>query len=286
MSSTEEKSGAPPDADAWKQGAFAKALGAELDRIGYPEPPARTNQLAQDLGFTRMQAFRLSRGDNLPSVRAMLALQRLGVSLDAVLDELQESRPEEIAVEVQGVNVRAVPTPAFGRTAFVIAKKGRDRTLRALGPLEPLDGRSVPVGGLRFVRPQSQPTVAVIEDDAPTLKVLCAELEQSFNVVPFQDEKTFLKGTKVLSRYDAIVLDWVLPAIDGATVVESIRAHNQAPIVVITGHRKEAAAISEVLSLPDLYYAAKPIDGNILRAMVSAAISKMSGSPPKQKGAR
>ena len=63
--------------------AFASALGRELDRIGYPAAPARTNLLSQDLGLGRMQAYRIGRGDNMPTLPSLVKLQSLGVSFDS-----------------------------------------------------------------------------------------------------------------------------------------------------------------------------------------------------------
>ena len=252
--------------------AFARALNDELDRIGYPAPPARTNQLAQDLGLGRMQAFRVGRGDSMPTLKSMLKLQRLGVAFDAVLEQLQESKPVEVALEILGVPIQAVALPAVVRMPFVMSRRGGGHVLRVAEPTEQLTEDDVPVGGLRFMRPQ--PVVAVIEDDLATLKVFCSELSQSFNAVPFQNVKTLADDPSRLEAFDAVVLDWVLPKNDGNSVVSFIRSHTRAPIVVTTGHREESPAISSVLGMPDLYYVSKPVEGDILRAMISAAIQK------------
>jgi len=215
MSSTDDQPDAVDDhPENSLEKAFARALNAELDRIGYPAVPARTNQLAIDLGVSRMQAYRIVRGDSLLKVKSMLRLQRIGVSFDAVLQQL----------------------------------------------------------------PGPRPVVAVIEDDPGTLDVFCAELEPLFEAVPFRTARKLKADPAQLSEFDAVILDWVLPKADGSTLVSFIRSHTAAPIVVTTGHREQEPAISSVLGLADLYYVSKPVDGEILRAMVAAAINKRS--PP------
>ena len=269
---TKADTGDSGDTDADSRRVFARALNDELDRIGYPPPPVRTNQLAEDLGFGRVQAFRTLRGDALPTTQSLLSLHRLGVSIDAVFEQARGQRLDEMVVSVLGVTVRATPLPGNERSPFVIGQGDGETLIRARLAKDKLRPGEIPVGGLRFGR--AQPAVAVIEDDEKTLTVLCAELERWFNVTPFSNEKALFKKPSSIAAYDAVVLDWVLPEVDGASVVQMIRSHSRAPIVVTTGHREEATAISLILQLPDLYYAAKPINGDILRAMVAAAIQK------------
>ena len=269
-----ENSEAEPKVDDSLQRAFAKALNDELDRIGYPTPPARTNALSQDLGVSRMQAFRIGRGDSLPTIKSMLKLQNLGVALDSVLEQLQDINQVTVTVEVSGVTVQAVALPAVGRMPFVLARRGEAWTLQRTEPSQPIREGEVPVGGLRFTKPK--PVVAVIEDDAATLDVFCSDLAKSFHAIPFRSDKAFMEALERSTTFDAVVLDWVLPNTEGSTVIDRIRTHTRAPIVVTTGHREASPAISDVLGLPDLYYVAKPVEGDILRAMLAAAIEKAS----------
>lgn len=262
-----------PKAEESLQRAFARALNEELDRIGYPTPPARTNALSQDLGVSRMQAFRIGRGDNLPTIKSMLKLQTLGVALDAVLEQLQETTSETVAVEISGVTVRAVVMSASSRMPFVMTRRDDVWVLKRSDSSRPIRGDEVPVGGLRFTK--AKPVVAVIEDDAATLKVFCSDIGEAFDAVPFRTDKAFMQALEQ-ATFDAVVLDWVLPNTDGAAVIDRIRSRTRAPIVVTTGHREASPAISSVLGLPDLYYVAKPVEAPILRAMLTAAIEKAS----------
>ena len=262
------------------QTAFAQALGQELDRIGYPAAPTRTNQLSQDLDLGRMQAYRIGRGNTMPSLKSLLVLQRLGVSIDAVLAQLQDSpvHSDEVTLEILGAGIKAVPLPAYARTPFVVSNRDGHSALRLLKPGENPAADEVPVGGLRFTRPQ--PAVAVVEDEASTLAVLCEEIKQGFSVTGYKLGKALLKDPARLATYDALVLDWRLPDIEGAALIAAIRVHSHAPIVVTTGQARESQAISEVIRLPAVYFVAKPVDGNILRAILDSAIAKGGAAAP------
>jgi CheY-like chemotaxis protein len=252
--------------------AFALGLGRELDRIGYPAAPARTNQLALDLGLGRMQAYRIGRGENMPTLKALVKLQSLGVSLDAVLQQAQSSPETEISLRLLDVTLKAVPLPAFRDTPFALSHNLGQPSLRVVRPGEKLVNGESFVGGLRFLGPQ--PLVAVVDDDSSDLAVLGREIQQGFGTSLFSSGRALLDNKEELSRYDALVLDWRLPDMDGADLVHEIRSHTRAPIIITTGERREAQAISSVLQLPNVRYADKPVDGNILRAMLVSAIAE------------
>jgi CheY-like chemotaxis protein len=254
--------------------AFAQALGQELDRIGYPSAPMRTTQLSEDLELGRMQAYRIGRGDNMPTLKALLKLHSLGVSLDAVLAKIQTDplHSAEVTVEIFGTTMKVRPLPAYARTMFAIAIREGHATMRMLAPSEELAVDERAVGGLRFTRPQGH--VAVVEDSPNDLAVLCKQIEEGFNVQPFQWGRALVADAARLVALDAIVLDWRLPDIDGATLVNLIRAKTCAPIIITTGENQESYAISQVLHLPNIRYVSKPVDGSILRAMLTSAISE------------
>ena len=263
---------------------FAVALGRELDRIGYPAAPARTNRLSEDLGLGRMQAYRIGRGDNMPTLKALMKLQGLGVSLGAVFGELpsRRRRGHEVTMELLGVTLKASTLPTYARTGFAASHKDGRATMRALAPGEELGVDEVPVGGLLFS--SAQRTVAIVEDHPDDLEILCKQINEGFSVQPFQRGRALLENAARLASFDAIVIDWRLPDIDGATLVNLIRAQTRAPIIVTTGEHQESQAISQVLHLPNIRYVAKPVDGNILRAMLTAAISEANGGTAPSHG--
>ena len=259
---------------------FALALGRELDRIGYPAPPARTNHLSNDLGLGRMQAYRIGRGENMPTLPSLLKLQALGVSIDTVLNELQENREEvyEVVVPVLGHPMKAAVLPSRTATGLVVARREGQAVLRRVSSALPASADELHVGGLRFIGTQA--SVAVVEDDEATLAVLCGQIEPAFNVQAYKDGFALFPDGDRLAAFDALVLDWRLPDIEGADLVARIREQSRAPIIVITGVPQANHAISEVLQLQNVYYAAKPVDEHILRAMLAKAIEGAGERPP------
>lgn len=261
--------------------AFASHLGRELDRIGYPAAPTRTNQLSQDLELGRMQAYRMGRGDSMPTLKSLVKLHSLGVSIDAVLAQLQEKATpdDEVAVTILNVALRAVPLPAYGSTPFALSRRDGRTVLRVVASGQGLGPEDTLVGGLRFTRPQ--PHVALVDDDRADLAVLAKEIGQGYSVSPFLSGNNLLDDMTDLEAYDAFVLDWRLQDIDGAELVKHVRSKTRAPIIITTGERQEAPAISAVLSLPHVRYADKPIEGNLLRAMIESAISEGGFTPSR-----
>ena len=259
--------------------AFASALGRELDRIGYPAAPARTNLLSQDLGLGRMQAYRIGRGDNMPTLPSLVKLQSLGVSFDSVLAQLVDTSAidEEVSVDILGQSIKALALPAYGRTPFAIARRDGRATLRVLKPGEELGADEIATGGLRFTRPQ--PRVAIVDDDPADLAVLGKDVGEGFSTHLFRRGQDLLDGWHDLVEFDALVIDWRLPDIEGAELVDRIRSKTMAPIVVTTGEERQGKAISAVLHLPNIRYVPKPVDGAILRAMLDSAITEAGLSP-------
>ena len=259
--------------------AFALALGRELDRIGYPAAPARTNLLSQDLGLGRMQAYRIGRGDNMPTLKALLKFHSLGVSLDSVFAALLDAPAieEEISIDILGQRIKALPLPAYSRTPFAVTRFEGRATLRVLKLGEELGAEDIPMGGLRFTRPQ--PRVAVVDDDPADLHVLGKEIGEGFDTHLFLRAHDLLEGWHDLVEYDALVIDWRLADMEGAELVRQIRAKTLAPIIVTTGERREGQAISAVLHLPNVRYVSKPVDGAIVRTMIESAIADVGTLP-------
>jgi len=226
-----------------------------------------------------MQAYRIGRGDNMPSLKALVKLHSLGVSIDSVLAQLSDNPLtfDEMTVEILGLAIKAAALPAHARTPFVASHRDGRTVLRRLSPGEQLAAGDMAVGGLRFTRPQ--PLVAVVDDDPADLAVLRQEIAQGFSVCAFISGHDLLNDSTDLVVFDALVLDWRLPDMEGAALVNHIRAHSRAPIIITTGERRESQAISLILHLPNIRYVAKPVDGIILRAMIELAIAEAGVTP-------
>jgi DNA-binding NtrC family response regulator len=75
------------------------------------------------------------------------------------------------------------------------------------------------------------------------------------------------------TAFDAVVTDWRLGAERGRAVVEAVKAHSAAPVVVVSGYVSEAFQAAEPLA--DLYLE-KPVDPQELVQVVNALVGAKS----------
>ncbi|HUP62055.1 MAG TPA: response regulator [Thermoanaerobaculia bacterium] len=102
------------------------------------------------------------------------------------------------------------------------------------------------------------PLVLVVEDDRPTREALRTMLEAEGCAVEVAVDGEKAIGALAQRRYDAIILDIVLPKLSGTDVMEYIavtRPESLASIIVVTGLdvqeiRKLFPTICETLSKP------------------------------------
>ncbi len=82
-----------------------------------------------------------------------------------------------------------------------------------------------------------RPVVAVVEDDAFMASMIAAELEQAgYHAVVFANGEALGPFVR-LTQIAAIILDWELPEIDGAAVLQRLRTGGYSgPVIVFTGN--------------------------------------------------
>ena len=123
-----------------------------------------------------------------------------------------------------------------------------------------------------------KPRVLVVEDEAPIRELLRLHLSLGgFDVTEAAD------GTRALDLarskgFDLIVLDVMLPGIDGITVCRAVRvegANTQTPILMVTARDTEADTVIGLESGADDYLA-KPFGMRELMARVSALMRRAS----------
>ena len=79
--------------------------------------------------------------------------------------------------------------------------------------------------------------VLVIEDDRDTLAYIAKGLEEAGHVVDRSGDGKDGLFMALEESYDAIVVDRMLPGLDGLSIVQSMRAaRNRTPVLII-GHR-------------------------------------------------
>ncbi len=125
------------------------------------------------------------------------------------------------------------------------------------------------------VTQQHQPyRILVIEDDAAISRVLQLELEhEHYDVDIARDGLTGLE--KALKEPDLVILDLMIPRMDGLEVCKRIRAKSTVPIIMLTAKDRVPDRVAG-LDLGADDYVTKPFSTPELRARVRARLRERS----------
>jgi two-component system response regulator MtrA len=118
--------------------------------------------------------------------------------------------------------------------------------------------------------------VLVVEDDASVRETATLLLERVGLQVTAVDDGTSALEALSVNPFDAVVLDIMLPGIDGFEVCREVRKTSQIPIVMLTA-RSDTSDIVAGLELGADDYITKPFDGAVLVARVRAALRRRFG---------
>src|SRR5712692_1245109 len=119
-------------------------------------------------------------------------------------------------------------------------------------------------------------TVLLVEDEVELARLITRELEGAgFGVVHAADGETALRsfsdGAEVGA--DIVVLDWMLPGIDGLEVLRRLRQHSALPVLMLTARAEEVdRVIGLELGADD--YLTKPFGTRELVARVRALLRR------------
>jgi len=123
-------------------------------------------------------------------------------------------------------------------------------------------------------------TILVIEDDPLQLRIICDTLKAvGFETLEAQDGSAGLRQL-YQHRPDLVILDVVMPGLDGWAVCQRIRELSTVPIIFITA-RDSKADVVKGLKLGADDYLSKPFEPVELQARVEALLRRISMSPPK-----
>ena len=118
--------------------------------------------------------------------------------------------------------------------------------------------------------------VLVVEDDPSIRELAGLGLERAgFRVATESDGQRALTTIKS-GHFDAIVLDIMLPSLDGLEICREVRRESQVPIVMLTA-RTETVDVVTGLELGADDYVTKPFEMPELVARVRAALRRASG---------
>jgi DNA-binding response OmpR family regulator len=122
-------------------------------------------------------------------------------------------------------------------------------------------------------------TVLVVEDDPKIVTLLRMYLERDgFGVAVAYDGRTALE-TAARSRPDLVILDLMLPHVDGLDVARQLRAGSDVPILILTARVDEVDKLLG-LSLGADDYVTKPFSPREVVARVKTILRRTTRSTP------
>jgi two-component system, OmpR family, alkaline phosphatase synthesis response regulator PhoP len=121
-----------------------------------------------------------------------------------------------------------------------------------------------------------RPVVLVVEDEQNIRDLVCLHLGlESYECVPCADGETALKLART-RRFDLVILDLMLPGLDGVTVCRAIRRESEnpdVPVLMLTARREESDKVVGLESGADDYLT-KPFSVRELIARVRALLRR------------
>jgi DNA-binding response OmpR family regulator len=131
----------------------------------------------------------------------------------------------------------------------------------------------------RTERTMNEPTILVVDDEPSINEVVSIYLRRAgYQVVVARDGQEALEA---LDRQtpDLLVLDLMLPKVDGLEITRRVRAQGDTPIIMLTARREETDRILGLEMGAD-DYVVKPFSPQELVSRVKAVLRRTHGSSP------
>lgn len=112
----------------------------------------------------------------------------------------------------------------------------------------------------------------VVDDEQAMLQLIKRVLEKDKHLVTLQSDAEAVVRMD-LSKYDLILLDIMMPGVDGFEICKQIRQRADCPIVFLTARTQESDIV-QGLGLGADDYITKPFGTNALRARVNAHLRR------------
>ena len=130
--------------------------------------------------------------------------------------------------------------------------------------------------------PAEAKTVLVVEDDANTASLIALYLERDgFSPLTASDGKTGLRLAR-RHRPDLVILDLMIPEIDGWEVCRRLRQDSEVPVIMLTARGEEIDRVAG-LTLGADDYVVKPFSPRELVARVKAVLRRTAPAVQKTK---
>lgn len=125
--------------------------------------------------------------------------------------------------------------------------------------------------------------ILVVDDDHATVDLVRVYLERDqHQVTAAYDGRTALE-LAARERFDLVVLDWMLPNVDGVTVCEQLRASSDVPIIMLTARVQESDKLLGFTSGADDYLT-KPFSPRELAARVGVVLRRTGAGRQNEDG--
>ncbi len=119
--------------------------------------------------------------------------------------------------------------------------------------------------------------VLIVEDDVKLARLTREYLERFGLLVTVEHRGDSGLKQAFASDYDVILLDLMLPGLDGVEVCKRIRQQSDVPIIMITARREEADKVLG-LELGADDYISKPLSARELLARIKAVVRRSRGT--------
>ena len=118
--------------------------------------------------------------------------------------------------------------------------------------------------------------ILIVEDDAKLASLTRKYLEQHGFIVTV--EESGIKGLRLAMKqhFDVVLLDIMLPEMDGITVCQKLRMHKDVPIIMLTARGEEADRVLG-LEIGADDYMAKPFSPRELLARIRVQVRRRRG---------
>lgn len=122
----------------------------------------------------------------------------------------------------------------------------------------------------------AKPTILIVDDSPDILTLVCALLRGIYNVKIANNGKTALKILESGLRPDLILLDIMMPVMDGYATLASLHqseATSSIPVIMLTA---EGYTMNKMLAfnMGASEYVTKPIDSQLLLSKIREVLSK------------
>ncbi len=125
------------------------------------------------------------------------------------------------------------------------------------------------------------PKILLIDDDVELCEMLAEYLEsESFIVNMLHDGRSGMNQAKTES-YDAIILDVMMPEMDGFSVLQELRKHIATPVLMLTAKGDDVDRIVGLEMGADDYLP-KPCNPRELVARLKAILRRTQTAPPRK----